>query len=125
MIEAIGVVIPAHNEEDLLPGCLAAVRQAAQRVAPVPVQLIVVADACTDRTAEHAARAGASVLRIGARCVGAARAAGMRQALSRAWHLDPGSLWLATTDADTLVPRGWLSGTSAARRRAGTRWSAR
>ncbi|MGP8000767.1 MAG: glycosyltransferase [Streptosporangiaceae bacterium] len=121
MIEAIGVVIPAHNEEDLLPGCLAAVRQAAQRVAPVPVRLIVVADACTDRTAEHAGRAGASVLRIGARCVGAARAAGMRQALSRAWHLDPGSLWLATTDADTLVPRGWLSGHL---RRAAAGWDA-
>ena len=34
MIEAVGVVIPAHNEEGLLPACLAAVRRAARPVAP-------------------------------------------------------------------------------------------
>ena len=44
MIEAVGVVVPAHNEEDLLSSCLAAVRQAARPVAPVPVHVIVVAD---------------------------------------------------------------------------------
>ncbi len=55
-------------------------------------------------------RLGAAVLRIQARCVGAARAAGMWQVLSRTWCLDPASVWLATTDADTLVPPSWLSG---------------
>lgn len=110
MIEAVGVVIPAHNEEDLLPACLAAVSQAARPVAPVPVHLIVVADSCTDQTAALAACAGATVLPIQARCVGAARAAGMRAVLGRTRHLDPTSVWLATTDADTLVPPGWLSG---------------
>ena len=109
MIEAVGVVIPAHNEEDLLPACLAAVRQAARPVAPVPVHVIVVADSCTDQTAGRAARSGASVLRIQARCVGAAWAAGMWQLLRRTWHLDPATVWLATTDADTLVPPDWLS----------------
>jgi hypothetical protein len=32
----------------------------------------------------------------------------MREVLSRTRHLDPGAVWLATTDADTLVPPGWL-----------------
>jgi glycosyltransferase involved in cell wall biosynthesis len=109
VIRAVGVVIPAHNEEDLLPACLAAVGQAARPLAPVPVHLVVVADACTDATAARAARAGAAVLPVQARCVGAARAAGMRVVLSRTRYLDPASVWLATTDADTLVPPGWLS----------------
>ena len=38
MIKAAGVVIPAHNEQDLLPACLAAVRHAARQVS-VPVHL--------------------------------------------------------------------------------------
>jgi glycosyltransferase involved in cell wall biosynthesis len=109
MIEAAGVVIPAHDEEDLLPSCLAAVRQATRMVQPTAVHLIVVADACTDRTAERARQSGAVVLEIPARCVGAARRAGMREVLRRTRHLDPGSVWLATTDADTLVPPDWLA----------------
>ena len=108
MIKAAGVVIPAHNEEDLLPSCLAAIRQAIRVLPPIPVHLVVVADACTDRTADYAQRGGAGVLPIHARCVGAARRAGMREVLSRTRHLDPGAVWLATTDADTLVPPGWL-----------------
>jgi glycosyltransferase involved in cell wall biosynthesis len=109
MIKAVGVVIPAHNEEDLLPSCLAAMRQATRTLDQAAVHLVVVADACTDRTAEYARQGGAVVLEIEAQCVGAARQAGMRQVLSRTRHLDPGSVWLATTDADTLVPPEWLA----------------
>ncbi len=38
----------------------------------------------------------------------AARAAGAREGLRRTAHLDPADVWLATTDADTLVPPCWL-----------------
>ena len=58
MIKAAGVVIPAHNEEDLLPSCLAAVRQAVRMLTGLPVHIIVVADACADRTADRARRTG-------------------------------------------------------------------
>lgn len=109
MIRAMGVVIPAHNEEDLLPSCLAAVRQAAMMLTTMPVHLVVVADACGDRTAERARHGGATVVEIPARSVGAAREAGVREVLSRTRHLDPSAVWLATTDADTLVPPAWLS----------------
>jgi glycosyltransferase involved in cell wall biosynthesis len=125
-IAAAGVVVPAHNEEELLPACLAALRKAAG-AAGVPVRLLVVADACTDATAAVAAAAGAEVIRIRARNVGAARAAGMARLL-RAEATDPAATglattglaatglattglaatWLATTDADTVVPPGWL-----------------
>ena len=64
----------------------------------------MVADACRDRTAEVARRGGAAVVTTGARNVGAARAAGVREVLRRTGHLDPADVWLATTDADTLVP---------------------
>jgi glycosyltransferase involved in cell wall biosynthesis len=109
VIAAAGVVVPAHDEADLLPACLAAVRLAAGALAPVPVHLVVVADACRDQTAALARAAGATVLEIGARRVGAARAEGMREVLRRTAHLDPGQVWLASTDADTVVPPCWLA----------------
>jgi glycosyltransferase involved in cell wall biosynthesis len=108
VIRAIGVIVPAHNEQDLLPSCLARLRGAARAVPGVPVHLVVVADACRDQTAQAARRAGASVVRISANSAGRARAAGARAILRRARHLDPADLWLATTDADTLVPTCWL-----------------
>jgi glycosyltransferase involved in cell wall biosynthesis len=108
VIAAVGVVIPAHNEEDLLPSCLAAVRQAAGRLT-VPVHIVVAADTCTDRTAAWARSLGAVVVELGARSVGAARKAGIEWVLHRTRRLDPAAVWLACTDADTVVPRYWLT----------------
>lgn len=108
MIRSIGVIVPAHDEQELLPSCLASLRRAARAMRGTPVHLVVVADACRDRTAQVARRGGAAVVTIGARNVGAARAAGVREALRRSRHLDPAEVWLATTDADTLVPSWWL-----------------
>jgi glycosyltransferase involved in cell wall biosynthesis len=108
VIGAVGVVVPAHNEQDLLPVCLASLRRAARALRGTPVHLVVVADACRDRTARIARRGGAAVIVTGAQRVGAARAAGVREILRRASHLDPADVWLATTDADTLVPACWL-----------------
>jgi glycosyltransferase involved in cell wall biosynthesis len=108
VIRSIGVIVPAHNEQDLLPSCLASLRRAARAARGVPVHLVVVADACRDQTAQVARRGGASVVRISAKSAGQARAAGARAILRRNRHLDPADLWLATTDADTLVPAFWL-----------------
>ena len=104
----MGVVVPAHDEEDLLPLCLASVREAAQALRGTEVHLVVVADACRDLTAQVARRGGASVVTVEARNVGTARAAGVREVLRRTRHLDPADVWLATTDADTVVSSGWL-----------------
>ena len=108
MIRSIGVIVPAHNEQDLLPSCLASLRRAARAARCAPVHLVVVADACRDQTAQVARRAGASVVRINARSAGRARAAGARAILRRTRYPNPADLWLATTDADTLVPGCWL-----------------
>ena len=97
VIRSIGVIVPAHNEQDLLPSCLASLRRAARAVRGVPVHLVVVADACRDETAQVARRGGASVVGIGASSAGQARAAGARAILRRTRHLDPADL-LASHD---------------------------
>jgi hypothetical protein len=108
-VARILVVVPAHNEELLLPSCLAALDRASAR-AGVPVHIEVVLDDCTDGTAGIAERwAGAHVLRVRHRCVGRVRDDGVRSALARFAGDDPASLWLAHTDADSTVPEHWLS----------------
>lgn len=107
MIEAVGIVVPAHNEEGLLPACLRALRRAASLLSP-PVYLLVVADACTDQTVASARAGGARVAGIHARSVGVARAAGMAELIRLTADVRPAAVWLATTDADTVVPPHWL-----------------
>jgi glycosyltransferase involved in cell wall biosynthesis len=101
----IGVVIPVHDEQVLLGDCLESVRQAT--VDPLldaePVEIVVVLDACTDRSAAIAIQHHAQIVSLNACCVGAARA------LWASWALDYGARWIAFTDADSTVPPNWLS----------------
>ncbi|WP_328316027.1 glycosyltransferase [Streptomyces sp. NBC_00388] len=108
--EAVAVLIPAHNEEKLLPRALAAVGAAARHpaLAGLHVITVVAADACADATADVAAGAGASVLHLGSRNPGLARAAAARCALSTL-AAPPAAVWLASTDADSTVPPDWLA----------------
>lgn len=101
----IAVVVPAHNEEALIGRCVASIEAAADQVAgSVPqVRLIVVCDACTDRTAEIVRTMGHTALTSNARNVGKARAIGAEAALAL------GADWLAFTDADTTVCHAWLA----------------
>lgn len=105
MIQRIGVAIPAQDEQDLLPGCLRALARAATR-SPVPVSVVVVADACRDATARAAVCGGARVIETQHGNVGAARAAGMTALID---ELGIPGTWLAATDADSLVPEHWLT----------------
>lgn len=105
---AVAVVVPAHNEEHRVEACLRSLRAAAAHVAPLPVVIVVVADACTDATATLAARGGAHVVEVGSRNVGVARAAGVDRALELLAEAGPDA-WLAMTDADTTVPVAWLT----------------
>ncbi|GAY16262.1 glycosyltransferase family 2 protein [Mycobacterium sp. shizuoka-1] len=100
------IVIPAHNEAAALPSCLTAVLAAAQRV-PIPVQVVVVLDACDDGSDSLDGQFGPRVhfLPIEARSVGAARAAGFSYART---HFGGTRVWYATTDADSRVDTNWL-----------------
>ncbi|MET9552335.1 glycosyltransferase [Streptomyces sp. NPDC006645] len=106
-VRAVAVVVPAHNEEKLLPRALEAVRLAAAdpRLAGVRIVTVVVADSCVDRTAEIAARARAVVVSTDCRNPGAARAVGVAHALDL---LGADGTWIASTDADSAVPPHWL-----------------
>ncbi|MFJ2829154.1 glycosyltransferase [Streptomyces sp. NPDC087263] len=105
---AVAVVVPAHNEEHRIGACLRSVRRAVAQAAPLPVVTVVAADACTDATAVTAARAGAHVVQLERRSVGAARAAATAYALHLLADSGP-HVWLAMTDADTTVPDTWLT----------------
>ncbi len=101
----IAVVIPAHNEEALLPACLKAVTRASYDpdLAGERVKVFVVLDACTDGSRSVAERFGVEIITADARNVGRARALGATAALAA------GARWLAFTDADSTVPPRWLS----------------
>lgn len=107
----ICVLIPARNEEDLLPRCLASVREARNRLPPhVTCDTVVAVDASTDRTAHIAQELLAghgAVTVIHAGMVGRARATAVRHALKRYKGL-LSLCWLAHTDADCVVPEDWL-----------------
>lgn len=139
------VVVPAHNEQDLLPRCLSALARAADRWEDIhgqgTVLITVAVDHCTDATVARAQEMAASdsrfhVLELDAQSaretglpdggtVGAARDAGLRWGVARMMGGDPerergggageadapepeAGIWVASTDADTVVPADWL-----------------
>lgn len=125
-LAAIGVVIPARNEQERVDGCLAAVTASAARLrrrpggAQVPVRIVVVLDDCRDGTAERVARwPGVCPVVCTAGRVGAARSVGIEQVLARFARdgLPEAAIWIANTDADSTVPAGWLGLQAAAARR--------
>jgi glycosyltransferase involved in cell wall biosynthesis len=87
------VVVPAHNEELLLPNGLGAIDVAAEQVEG-DVEVIVVANRCTDATAELARATGATVVEDESRNISAVRNAGAAVATGEV---------LVTIDADCLM----------------------
>jgi glycosyltransferase involved in cell wall biosynthesis len=109
-VSRLGVVVPARNEREYLAGCLAALDRAAH-VIRIPLEVVVVLDSCVDDS-EAVARAAARtlacrvhVVTVDASSVGTARRVGVQRLLE---ILDPVDDWVATTDADSLVPRSWF-----------------
>jgi len=113
------VVVPAHDEQDLIGACGAGVRRASAHPAlsGIRVHLVVVLDDCRDATGARAEAAlhspgeplAATVVSVSVRNVGRARASGVDQARVVAGAVDPAEVWLATTDADSVVPADWLA----------------
>ena len=87
------VVVPAHNEELLLPNGLRAIGAAAERV-DGDVEVIVVANRCTDATVALARAAGAIVVEDESRNIAAVRNAGAAVATGDV---------LVTIDADCVM----------------------
>ncbi len=111
-LDAVGVIVPARDEQLLLPVCLGALERAVeelQQARPwMSVRVLVVLDSCTDASAEIVAASRHGGLSVQRRCVGAARADGVAEVRTLLAPVPEDRLWLATTDADSAVPSNWL-----------------
>lgn len=117
-IRHVAVVIPARDEADTIEATIDSIERA-RRQLPVGVSstCIIVVDASSDATgaiierrgrpAEGARSTSSIVVKTAHGCVGAARSVGCRVALAGSLHR-PRHVWLAHTDADTVVPGHWL-----------------
>ncbi len=95
----VSFVVPAFNEERLLPACLAAIQAEIGR-SGCDAEIIVVNNASTDGTGRIAATTpGVTVVEQPLK--------GLVQARSAGFEVATGEL-IANIDADTLVPPGWL-----------------
>ncbi len=95
----ISFVIPAYNEERLLPKCLDSVERELART-PCDAEVIVVNNASTDRTGEVAR--GYPAFRVvdeAHKGLVRARAAGLAASTGDV---------IANIDSDTMLPEGWL-----------------
>lgn len=89
----LSIIVPAHNEEAFLPGCLESIESARQRC-DFSVETRVVLNRCTDRTEEIARAAGAVIVNEDARSLSRIRNAGAACARGE---------WLVTIDADSRM----------------------
>lgn len=94
------VVIPAHNEEKYIGKCLRAVISASKYVKPDTVEIIVVANRCTDKTAAIAKHYGARVLINNDKCIASIRNTGVRAAKGEI---------VVTVDSDSLMTKHSLA----------------
>ncbi|MBD5784784.1 glycosyltransferase [Cellulosimicrobium terreum] len=112
-VEAVAVVVPAHDEDELLPACLASVERAVRALhdarPDLLVATLVVLDGCTDASADVVRAAAVPALSTDHVGVGGARRAGVEAVLDLLPETPADRTWLACTDADSVVPDHWLT----------------
>ncbi|MGC1209124.1 MAG: glycosyltransferase [Ornithinimicrobium sp.] len=106
------VAIPVRNEEELLSGCLNAVRTAVNTLAMVHPHVHAVVsvalDGCTDGSSRILTDAGVHAVQLRRVGVGRSRDAAAQSGLASLGNPQESRTWLACTDADSLVPSNWL-----------------
>lgn len=95
----ISVIIPAHNEEKYIKRCINSIKKSAEHFRG-RVEIIVVCNRCTDRTAEIAESNGARVIFNEDRCIAKVRNAGISAANGNV---------IVTIDADNRMTKGTLA----------------
>jgi len=110
---AVGVVIPARDEEDSVVECLDSVIMALDAALAMDSSwIVVVADSCSDQTARLARRRLAGrgiVIECSVASPGTARRLGAAEVLTHFARRHPSEVWLANTDADSRVSVDWIS----------------
>src|SRR6266571_3746361 len=86
---SISVAIPAHNAERFFEAAI----RSAQAQSLKPAEIIVAADACTDRTSQIAAELGAKVFELNRRSMAAALNVAVKAGAQP---------WIAFLDADDI-----------------------
>lgn len=107
------VVVPARDEERRIVRCVESILVSGSVAGIEHLDVVVVADTCSDRTAaiaRLALRTRGVVLEVDAGSAGRARAIGTSVGLARAAPTPLHRIWTAHTDGDTKVPVGWLAG---------------
>jgi len=99
MKKKISVIIPAHNEEKYVSRCIRSIKAASLNYG-YPIEIIVVCNRCTDRTAEIAKKHGAKVVFNNDRCIAKVRNAGIFSA--------SGDI-IVTIDCDNRMTKGTLN----------------
>ncbi len=103
VIPDYSIVIPAYDEQELLPGTLASVARAMAAVTRWTGEVVVVDNASRDRTADIARASGAYVVHEPHRQIARARNAGAAASRGR---------WLVFLDADTRLSGALLAATT-------------
>ncbi|MEL7499860.1 MAG: glycosyltransferase [Planctomycetota bacterium] len=101
LVEGVSIVIPARNEANYIRKTVEAIQKAIDEL-EIVAEIIVVNDDSTDQTADIAIEAGARVIDVQLRNIGAVRNAGAAEAIYP---------WLIFVDADTLVPAATIAAT--------------
>ena len=96
----LSFIIPAHNEQDLLPRTLESIHDSAEAVGQ-PYEIIVANDASTDATADVATQLGARIVHVDHRQISKTRNSGAAEA--------KGDIYIFL-DADTTISPTVLQG---------------
>jgi glycosyl transferase family 2 len=111
-IQAVGIVIPAHNRAGTIAKCISSIFAANSHSGwRNSLWIVVVADACTDDTAEAARDAlGAfgQVLEVSTRSRQAAHQLGAATVMEHFHDVPRHTLLLTSTDATADLPRDWI-----------------
>lgn len=95
----LSVIIPARDEEQFLPTCLASIHAAAERARQL-VEIVVVLNRCQDRTEEIAKESGCVIVHCDAKNLAAIRNTGVKAASGEV---------IVTIDADSRMSANMLA----------------
>lgn len=112
----VAVLVPAHDEQELLSACLRSVR-ASLAASDAQHIVVVAAHRCADATAAVAREALAGCRHVvlvddTSRTVAEVRRGAARTALAALGDASS-STWLLSTDADSVVPLDWINAVAA------------